>query len=317
MSEFNPVKLSPTFKDYIWGGERLKKEFNKNSDMVPLAESWELSAHKDGQSVVACGEHAGLSLAEYIEKIGAEALGENCSKYDYFPLLIKLIDAKNDLSVQVHPCDSYALEHEGEYGKTEMWYILDCDEGASLYYGFEKEVTLEEYEKAIKENSLTKILRSVRVKKGDAFFIPAGTVHAIGKGIVICEVQQNSNTTYRVYDYGRRDKDGNTRPLHIEKALEVSTLSRADDVSDISSDADAILCDCGYFKVERRCISGEGTVNVACDSFVSLIVTEGSGELIYENERLAVKKGDSIFIPAQSCDVKIVGECILIDSRVK
>lgn len=145
ISKYDPVKLSPTFKDYLWGGVRLKSEFNKKCDLVPLAESWELSAHRDGQSLVDGDEFDGLPLTEYIEKIGKEALGENSVKYDYFPLLIKLIDAKGDLSVQVHPSDRYALENEGEYGKAEMWYILDCDEGACLYYGFSRDVSREEY----------------------------------------------------------------------------------------------------------------------------------------------------------------------------
>ena len=222
MSQYTPVKLSPVFKDYLWGGTRLKTEFSKQSDMTPLAESWELSAHKDGQSTVAEGEYAGLTLTAYLDTVGREVLGTNCEKYDYFPLLIKLIDAKGDLSVQVHPSDEYALEHEGEYGKTEMWYILDCDEGAALYYGFKEDTTREAYEAAIREGRLTDILNRVPVKRGDVFFIPAGTVHAIGAGILICEIQQNSNTTYRVYDYNRRDKDGNLRPLHVEKALAVS-----------------------------------------------------------------------------------------------
>jgi mannose-6-phosphate isomerase len=226
MTKYDPVKLSPTFKDYLWGGERLKNEFNKKCDMTPLAESWELSAHRDGQSVVIGGEYDGLSLTEYIERIGKEALGENSAKYDYFPLLIKLIDAKGDLSVQVHPSDEYALKNEGEYGKAEMWYILDCDEGACLYYGFSRTVSREEYADAIKEGRLCELLNRVPVKKGDVFFIPAGTVHAIGSGILICEIQQNSNTTYRVFDYNRRDKNGNLRPLHIEKALEVSCLEK-------------------------------------------------------------------------------------------
>lgn len=316
MDRFDPVKLAPTFKDYIWGGERLRNEFNKKCDLERVAESWELSAHKDGESRVVT-DGIEKSFSEYISLIGNEALGENSAKYDYFPLLIKLIDAKGDLSVQVHPSDKYALRVEGEYGKTEMWYILDCDEGASLYYGFEKDVTLEEYESAIKENKLTEILRSVKVKKGDVFFIPSGTVHAIGSGIVICEVQQNSNTTYRVYDYGRRDKDGNLRPLHIEKALEVSTLSRADEIPNIPADRDAVLCDCNYFKVERRHVESESMVKIGRDSFVSLIVTEGAGELHYGSESMAFVKGDSIFIPAQTGEVKIVGNCTIIDSRVK
>lgn len=315
MNKYYPVKLEPVFKDYIWGGVRLREEYNKKCDMDRVAESWELSAHKDGESrVLLDGREIGFS--EYLELSGRDILGVNSAKYDYFPLLIKLIDAKGDLSVQVHPTDEYALRVEGEYGKTEMWYILDCDEGASLYYGFKNEITLEEYERAIRENTLTDLLRRVKVKRGDVFFIPAGTVHAIGKGIVICEVQQNSNTTYRVYDYGRRDKDGNTRQLHIEKALEVSSLCPAEAAPDIAADSDALLCDCNYFRVERRRIIGKGELRVTADSFVSLIVTEGEGELKYKDVSIGFVKGDSIFIPAQSSEMEIVGDCTVIDSRV-
>lgn len=311
-----PVKLSPAFKDYIWGGVRLKNEFNKKCELDKVAESWELSAHKDGESRVSFGEKE-LDFSEYLDVIGKEALGENSKKYDYFPLLIKLIDAKGDLSVQVHPSDEYALENEGEYGKTEMWYVLDCDEGAALYYGFENEISREEYKEAIKCDRLCSLLHRVEVKRGDVFFIPAGTVHAIGAGMLICEVQQNSNTTYRVYDYGRRDKNGNTRPLHIEKALEVSDLCPAPAIPTIGDGGDELLCECGYFAVRRRRISGNGDIDVDRDSFVSLIVLDGSGKLKYDGKNLELAKGDSIFIPAQSATFEIEGECELIDSRVK
>ena len=315
MSFLDPIKLSPAFKDYIWGGERLKSEFNKKSDLERLAESWELSAHKDGQSEVEfMGEKC--SFGDYVSKIGRDALGENSKKYDYFPLLIKLIDAKGDLSVQVHPSDEYALEHEGEYGKTEMWYVLDCDPGAALYYGFKESVSREEYEKAIKENTLCDILRRVEVKKGDVFFIPAGTVHAIGSGMLICEVQQNSNTTYRVYDYGRRDKDGNTRPLHIEKALEVSCLDKSPELPKIGDGDGATLADCGYFSVKRRRIIERGEVEVNKDSFVSLIVTSGSGKLNFDGGVIDLEKGDSIFIPSQNASFTVEGNCELIETRV-
>ena len=203
-----PFKLTPAFKDYLWGGEKLKTLYNKKCDMDIVAESWELSCHKDGKSTIIGGEFEGETLSDYIQNHGKGVLGKNASKFDYFPILIKFIDAKGDLSVQVHPDDEYALKNEGEYGKTEMWYILECEEGATLYYGFKRDVTRAEYENAIKNNTLTDILNKVPVNKGDVFFIEAGTVHAIGKGIVICEIQQNSNTTYRVYDYNRKDKDG-------------------------------------------------------------------------------------------------------------
>lgn len=317
MSNLSPVKLSPAFKDYLWGGERLKTEFNKNTDMTPLAESWELSAHKDGQSIVTTGDYAGLTLTDYVNALGKEVLGTACGKYDCFPLLIKLIDAKGDLSVQVHPSDEYALEHEGEYGKTEMWYILDCDEGAALYYGFAKDTTREEYEAAIKEGRLTNILNRVPVKRGDVFFIPAGTVHAIGAGILICEIQQNSNTTYRVYDYNRRDKNGNLRPLHVEKALAVSDLKKSPALPEIPDGADVLLAECGYFEVRRLRFSGEGTVTASGESFTALTVTEGEGTLVYDGGELDFAKGDTLFIPAQEKSFAVKGNCEMILSRAK
>ena len=316
MSNLFPVKLTPAFKDYLWGGDRLKTEFNKNTDMTPLAESCELSAHKDGQSVVTTGDYAGLPLTDYIAALGKEALGTACEKYNYFPLLIKLIDAKGDLSVQVHPSDEYALEHEGEYGKTEMWYILDCEEGAALYYGFKEDTTREAYESAIKEGRLTDILNRVPVKRGDVFFIPAGTVHAIGAGILICEIQQNSNTTYRVYDYNRRDKDGNLRPLHVAKALEVSNLQKSPDLPATPEGADILLAECEYFEVRRLRVDGTTTVTADETSFVSLMVTDGEGILTFADGEIAFRKGDSLFIPAQNATFTVSGTCELIRSKV-
>ena len=317
MSQYTPVKLSPVFKDYLWGGTRLKTEFSKQSDMTPLAESWELSAHKDGQSTVAEGEYAGMTLTAYLDTVGREVLGTNCEKYDYFPLLIKLIDAKGDLSVQVHPSDAYALEHEGEYGKTEMWYILDCEEGAALYYGFREDTTREEYESAIREGRLTDILNRVPVKRGDVFFIPAGTVHAIGAGILICEIQQNSNTTYRVYDYNRRDKDGNLRPLHVEKALAVSDLKKSPALPAIPDGEDVLLAACGYFEVRRLRFGGNGTVTATPESFTALTVTAGEGTLSDGENTLSFRKGDTLFIPAQQASFTVTGACEMILSRAK
>ena len=317
MSKLFPVKLTPAFKDYLWGGERLKTEFNKNTDMTPLAESWELSAHKDGQSIVTTGAFKGLTLTDYIAALGKDALGTACEKYDYFPLLIKLIDAKGDLSVQVHPSDEYALEHEGEYGKTEMWYILDCEEGAALYYGFKEDTTREAYASAIKEGRLTDILNRVPVKRGDVFFIPAGTVHAIGAGILICEIQQNSNTTYRVYDYNRRDKDGNLRPLHVEKALAVSDLKKSPALPEIPDGADVLLAECGYFEVRRLRFAGEGTVTATAESFTALTVTEGEGTLSDGESVLSFRKGDTLFIPAQETSFAVTGACEMILSRAR
>ena len=317
MNQLFPVKLTPAFKDYLWGGERLKTEFCKNTDLTPLAESWELSAHKDGQSIVAEGAYKGLTLTAYLDVVGKDALGAACEKYDYFPLLIKLIDAKGDLSVQVHPSDEYAMEHEGEYGKTEMWYILDCEEGAALYYGFREDTTREAYESAIKEGRLTEILNRVPVKRGDVFFIPAGTVHAIGAGILICEIQQNSNTTYRVYDYNRRDKDGNLRPLHVEKALAVSDLKKSPALPAIPDGEDVLLAACGYFEVRRLRFGGSGTVTATPESFTALTVTEGEGILSDGETALSFRKGDTLFIPAQETAFTVTGVCEMILSRAR
>ena len=221
-----PFVLKAPCKDYLWGGNRLR-EFGKESDADKIAESWELSCHPDGESVIASGDYAGMTLPAFLAA-HPEAAGESCRDFERFPVLIKLIDAHDNLSVQVHPDDAYALAHEGEYGKTEMWYIVDAEPGAELLYGFARDVTKEEFRRAIEENTLLDLVRHVPVRPGDVFFIPAGTLHAIGKGILIAEIQQNSNTTYRVYDYGRVGKDGKPRELHIAKALDVTRLTPAD-----------------------------------------------------------------------------------------
>ena len=195
----------------------MRDEYGKKCDFDKVAESWELSCHKDGNSVIDSGEYKGLTLSEYVEKAGKAVLGTDCEKFENFPILIKLIDAKDNLSVQVHPDNEYALRVEGEYGKTEMWYVVDCDPGASLLYGFTHEISKEEFRQRIENNTLLEVTNRVEVHPGDVFFIESRTLHAIGKGILIAEIQQNSNTTYRVYDYGRVGADGKPRQLHIEK----------------------------------------------------------------------------------------------------
>ena len=314
--DLSAVKLSPAFKDYLWGGERLKTDFNKNTTVTPLAESWELSAHKAGESTVALGEFQGLSFTDYIKAIGEAALGTNAARFDYFPVLIKLIDAKDNLSVQVHPDDAFALANEGEYGKTEMWYVLAAEEGAALYCGFKKDITKEEYATAIKENILTDLLNRVPVTSGDVFFIPAGTVHAIGKGILICEIQQNSNTTYRVYDYGRRDKDGNTRPLHQEKAMAVSTLKKAPPHEKTPEGDEVLLATCPYFTVTRLRVCDEKMLTTTKKSFTSLIVTDGCGSLNGSFGTLPFTKGDSLFIPADDAAFTLKGAFEVIVTTV-
>lgn len=316
-----PFELIPPVKDYLWGGTRLRDEFGKMSDKDILAESWELSCHKDGQSVIAEGEYKGKTLSYFLAE-HPEAAGKNCERFEYFPVLIKLIDAKNDLSVQVHPDNEYAQRVEGEYGKTEMWYIVDCEEGAELIYGFRDRISREEFRKAIEENTLLDKVNKVPVKKGDVFFIKSGTLHAIGKGILIAEIQQNSNTTYRVYDYGRVGADGKPRQLHIEKALDVTNLAPtapyvpAKPVQ-LGGRTVQILADCEYFTVSKQNIASEADMCADEGSFNHILMLEGEGRLVAEGCEIALKKGTSVFVPAGTGGYKILGTAEMIVTEIK
>ncbi len=314
MSIKSPVRLLPAFKDYIWGGRKLVQDYNKVCSLDKVAESWELSAHKDGSSIINGGDFDKMLFSDYINKYGNDVLGERAKKFDFFPILIKFIDAKDNLSVQVHPNDEYAKEKEGEYGKTEMWYVLDAEPGAYLYFGFNSKISKEEFLQRIKDNTITEVLNKVDVKKGDVFFIESGTVHAIGAGMVICEIQQNSNTTYRVYDYDRRDKDGNPRPLHIEKASEVAVLAPPK-ISNSFSDADT-LAECKYFNVKKYVIDTSKTFTCTDECFTSVIVTDGSGTLYMNEESFTLKKGDSLFIPAQNSSFSVEGNLEILLTTV-
>lgn len=318
---YETVKLSPVFKDYLWGGRKLVKDFNKKCYLEKAAESWELSTHKDGESIVASGEFSGKKLSEYINLSKDEILGKRAASFEFFPILIKFIDAHDSLSIQVHPDDEYALKNEGEYGKTEMWYILDCDEDAFIYYGFKNEISKEEFETRIKENTLLDVLNKVPVKKGDVFFIKSGTVHAIGKGNVICEIQQNSNTTYRVYDYDRRDKDGNTRPLHIDKAIDCATLAPPENFVCKKSEKGPnmqrkTLAECKYFTVEEVYTEGQSELSTAIDTFHSITVFDGEGEVKTGDTVISVMKGDTLFVPAGYDKIEINGKIRAVLSYV-
>ena len=315
-----PMKLIAPLKDYLWGGTRLRDEYGKETQLTKVAESWELACHRDGKSVIANGAAAGWTLSDWLAEAGTDALGMRAAKFPYFPLLIKLIDARDDLSVQVHPNDDYALRVEGEYGKTELWYVVDAAPGAELLYGFAHEISKEEFRRRIEDNTLLDVVRHVPVQKGDVFFIPAGTLHAIGKGILICEIQQNSNTTYRIYDYGRIGADGKPRDLHIEKALDVTSLapvaSRAECGIEVDLFAGArarLLATCGYFTAYHLTVDGECALTVSEDSFQCLTVLSGNVQLRTETDELQVQKGESVFLPAGlgRCALKGVGELIL------
>lgn len=303
------LKLKPACKDYLWGGDRLRTDFGVESDLHPLAEAWVLSCHPDGPSTIVEGPDAGRTLADYIAEKGKGILGTDCEKFEDFPILTKLIDAKGNLSIQVHPSNEYALEHEHQYGKTEMWYILDCEPGAFLYYGFDHAISKEEFERRIQDNTLTEVLNAAPVHKGDVFFIPSGTLHAICQGIVIAEIQQNSNVTYRIYDYGRVGADGKPRALHIPQALAVTECKPA-----VDHDFGGHMAQCQYFTVDVKENGFSDTVGG--DSFVSLLVVDGEGEVACGGETVAVKKGDSLFLPANSGDYTVTGTLRTLCTRV-
>lgn len=308
-----PIKLNPVFKEIVWGGERLKNGYGYESDLNNIAEAWVLSARNDGDNTVKNGEYANKSFTELI-KNHPEFLGKKGEKYNEFPLLIKFIDAKSDLSIQVHPDDDYARIHENSLGKTEAWYVLDCSDDAELIYGFNKEITKEEFEKSIKDNSFLNHVNKVKVKKGDIFFIEAGTLHAIGGGILLAEVQQNCNTTYRVYDYGRL-VDSKPRELHIEKALDVTNTlppvrsAEAEGKEEVIGDAIVQkLCSCEFFTMTSLKLNGKYEYDCDNSSFLSVLILDGSGSITAGNTAVSVKKGDSIFIPANSGNVVLSGE---------
>ena len=292
-------KLYPACKDYLWGGNKLKEKYNKSTDKTPCAESWELSFHKDGLTRLSSGKPLAESVTE-------EDLGEKAKAFAFFPVLNKFIDAKQDLSVQVHPSDEYALKNENSFGKTEMWYIVEAEQGAGIYLGFNRDVSKQEYETAIKEKRLTEFLNFYEVKTGECYFIPSGTIHAIGKGCLIYEIQQNSNLTYRVYDYGRKDKNGNERELHIEKALKVTNLNKFQPI---------VFNDClgksEYFTVKKINVKGEMRLQTDENSFACITCVKGQGYI----DGQTIQTGDSYFIPANYGMFTLKGEMEIIETK--
>lgn len=317
-----PLILKPAFKDYLWGGTKLRDDFGKECSFDKIAESWELSCHKDGSSTIENSEDKGLTLPEYIKKYGPEVLGSKCSGFENFPVLIKLIDAKDNLSVQVHPDNEYALKTEGEYGKTEMWYIVDCEENASLLYGFRKNISPDEFRRRIEDNTLLEVTNSVKVKKGDVFFIKAGTLHAIGKGILIAEIQQNSNTTYRIYDYGRKDKYGNSRELHIDKACEVTNLNVSPEIIKPETKSfdgynKTFLGSCDYFNSFVIDLQDTYSLNADETSFEHILILDGNMDVMSGSFTASLKKGDSMFFPASTGEFILKGKCKFIITNIE
>ncbi|HPF87364.1 MAG TPA: class I mannose-6-phosphate isomerase [Candidatus Limiplasma sp.] len=278
------LKLKPAFKDYLWGGTKLKTLYGVKQDIV--AEAWVLSVHPDGQSMVAEGPHQGMTLAAY--------LTQTAGRPD-LPVLVKLIDAKQNLSVQVHPNDDYARVHEHDNGKSEMWYILEADRDAYLYVGFNRAVTREEVKRRVADGTIEEVLHKLPTHPGDAVFIPAGTVHAIGAGNLILEIQQSSNATYRLYDYLRRDAKGNLRQLHLDKALDVLNYQPYRAAGNADGNR---LAQCRYFSVYAHDIHGSETLPLPDGSFASVVCVAGEGTLTRDGASTALRRGDCVYLPA-------------------
>ena len=303
------LKLTPVLKDYLWGGNKLTAMFGRKGG-EKVAESWEVSVHPDGESK--CGNK---TLSTYLKENPRAVDGAGSP----FPVLIKYIDAKQNLSVQVHPNDEYAQKYEGDNGKTETWYIVQADEGAGIYCGFKRDTTREEFLRKVKDGTVEELLNFIPVKSGDCYLIEAGTVHAIGAGCVICEIQQSSNVTYRVYDYNRKDANGNLRPLHVEKAVDVINFrafedrTGSGDYQAVSGGKIRLLTECKYFRCRELLLNGK-YCEKSLNSFIAVNALEGSGTV----NGLSFEKGDSFFIP---CGEELVlegtGKLILTEKHIK
>ncbi len=287
-----PLKFAPVYQERLWGGTNLKKIFGRDITSDHIGESWDVSGHSNGMSIVENGYLAGKSLnqlmIEYREKLMGKKFAENQS----FPILVKILDANDNLSIQVHPDDEYARRVEGEAGKTEAWYVIYAKDDAHIIYGLKDDITKETFMKAVEMHHISDVIKKVPVKAGDMIYVPSGTVHALLEGVMVYEIQQNSDTTYRIYDYDRVTKDGKLRELHIDKALDVITFTKQP--SCVFTDHSI---SCQYFSVEKLSVTGELHEETK-ERFIIYCVIEGAGEVVYQDKRESLKPGDTVLIPA-------------------
>ena len=317
---FYPLLFEPIFKERIWGGTKLKEVLNKSFDGSQIGESWELSTVENDISVVANGAFEGLNLNQLIEKYPTEVLGIKSIQYfgNNFPLLFKFIDAKEDLSIQVHPDDALAKERHNSFGKTEMWYVMQADDNARLVVGFKDKTNKKDYQEHIENKTLVTILNETPVKKGDAFFLETGTVHAIGAGVLIAEIQQTSDITYRLYDWDRVDENGVGRELHTDLALDAINFEPTNTKLnyDVVKNKSVNLVECPFFKTNILQISEKYNWKKTKESFTVLMCTEGSFTINMLHFKAEFKKGDTILIPAIIDSFEIIGEATLLEITI-
>jgi len=321
-----PFLLKPIPKQTIWGGTNLKAKYHKEAPFEKIAESWELSVRNGAVSMICNGQLSGVYLDDIINESPSEILGTNICHFERFPILIKFIDAADDLSIQVHPDNDYALSNENDMGKTEMWVIIDAEPNARLIYGLKKNYSLDEFKKAVNDERTEEMLHSVHVSPGEVYFIPAGQVHAIGKGILLAEIQQNSDTTYRLYDYNRRQSDGTLRELHIDKALDVIVTRDEQEINElryikkdnIPSDGE-LLCSFTDFSVRRFCSSTDNPVEfvVSRESFASIIVIDANDARLSScDTTVTLHAGDSYLIPADTRECYVHGDAKILVTTI-
>ncbi|WP_417365358.1 type I phosphomannose isomerase catalytic subunit [Flavobacterium beibuense] len=315
--ELYPLIFEPILKDRIWGGTKLQSDLGKNIPTQTTGESWELSAVPGDVSVVSEGVYKNKPLSELLEQFPKEILGQKVHEQfgTQFPLLFKFLDARDDLSIQVHPNDELAKQRHNSFGKTEMWYVMQADEGARIIVGFKHKSSPEEYVEHLNNKNLIEILNEVKVKKGDVFFLETGTIHAIGAGIVIAEIQQTSDITYRIYDWDRVDVQGKSRELHVEQALDAMNYDTTDTQKHYTKTENStnVMVNCPYFTTSYFPLKGEANVNKNGSSFTVYICTEGEYTFEDNGKSYSFKKGDTILVPAALKDFSLKGEATLLE----
>ena len=298
-----PLQFQPILKERIWGGEKLQTLLNKPITSKITGESWELSTVEGDVSVVANGSLKGKSLMDLIDGIPNEILGTKVYERfgKQFPLLFKYLDAREDLSIQVHPNDKLAKERHNSFGKTEMWYVMQADEEARIIVGFKEDSSKEEYIEHLNDKTLVSILDDVKAKSGDVFFLETGTVHAIGAGLVVAEIQQTSDITYRLYDFERKDAEGNTRELHVDLALDAINYNKVDTQKKYETKANTsnVVVDCPYFTTNFIPLENKVEVSKSGETFTVYMCIEGTFEIEYDGFKQSYKKGDTVLVPAE------------------
>lgn len=312
-----PIQFEPILKERIWGGEKLKTVLNKPITSKITGESWELSTVEGDVSVVANGELKGKSLTEIIDMMPDDILGTAVHKRfgKQFPLLFKYLDAREDLSIQVHPNDELAKKRHNSFGKTEMWYIMQADKDARIIVGFKEKSNADEYLENLKNKTLLSILDDVKVKEGDVFFLETGTVHAIGAGLVVAEIQQTSDITYRLYDFDRVDAQGKTRELHIDLALEAINYNKVDTYRPYNKEINQsnAIVDCPYFTTNFIPLDGAEAVTKTGNTFTVYMCVDGKFELEYDSVVYKYKKGDTVLVPAAMTDFVLSGKASILE----